>query len=72
MTTNERQAAVLLIRAIMETIKESGEQGAPEGPMYAAVMGTGCSLNSFNMLIAKLEQAKLVRRSNHVCYWIGG
>lgn len=57
----------MVVKAILETIEETGEQGAPLGVMYAALMGV-VSYNSFMNAIHGLVQARLIRISNNVAY----
>lgn len=68
--TDVKQHILALAQIALETIKEAGEQGAPEGPMYAAFMTVGMSIDHFQAMIAGLERAGLIRRSGHVCYYI--
>jgi len=64
--TNTR-AAALVVQAIVETIEETGDNGAPLGIMYAALMGM-ISYESFMNVISALAQAGVIRVSNHVAY----
>ncbi len=61
---------LVLVSTIYETIKDAGPEGAPEGPMYAAMMTAGYSLESFQGAMQLLEDKKLIRRSGHVAYYI--
>lgn len=69
-TKAQMMGALDLIRAVASTIKEVGE--APEGPLYAALMMKGCSLDSFQSIMAILERQKLISRKGHLATWIGG
>ncbi len=73
-STPEKRAAIVrglkLVYVLLETIKEMGAQGAPEGPLYAAVMGAGFTLENFHAALHLLESRKLIRRSGHVAYFI--
>ncbi len=71
MTSEEAKQVMAVVIAVGDAIKEMGAQGAPEGPMYQAFMERGLSLHSFNMILGHLESIKVIRRSNHVAYWIG-
>lgn len=57
-----------LLNVIVETVKEAGEQGAPAGPMYAALMTTGMSLEQFETIMGVLVRTGHLRHSNH-CYF---
>lgn len=68
MTTDiQYRAAAIVVKTILETIEETGEQGAPLGVMYAALMGI-VSYDSFMSAIHGLVQAGLIRVSNHCAY----
>jgi predicted transcriptional regulator len=71
MTMNEHQiqAAQRIGLALLESIEESGELGAPAGILYAAMMAQGCSLNQFESLMAPVERRGYVTRSMD-CYTI--
>jgi hypothetical protein len=67
MTIAQSRAAALVVKAMVETIEETGEQGAPLGIMYAALMGM-ISYDSFMSVIDALVDAGVIRVSNHVAY----
>jgi hypothetical protein len=67
MTDVQNRAAALVVQAIVETIEETGDNGAPLGVMYAALMGM-ISYNSFMAVIESLVKAKVIRVSNHCAY----
>lgn len=54
------------MNALLCTIAEvgAGPIGAPEGPMYAAVMGR-CDLSTFLATLAAFERVGLITRSGH-------
>ena len=60
--TREKVNALLCI--ILETVAEVGEMGAPEGPMYAAMMGK-VTLEEYAAIRDMAVQVGLVTRSNH-------
>jgi hypothetical protein len=71
MTKDEaKTVAVKLILAVYDTIKEMGPEGAPSGPIYAALMGMGIRLDDYNAIIEALIKAKMVERKGHVLYAI--
>lgn len=66
----ERRAALAIILAVSEAIRELGE--VPAGELYALMMAKGMTLAQFEAIIGQLEGAKLVRReSSHLLRWIG-
>lgn len=70
----EQQEAIArglqFVAALLGTIREAGPQGAPEGPMYAAAMAAGFSLDAFESALALLAKRGLIRRSGHVAYYV--
>jgi hypothetical protein len=67
MTDVQHRAAAIVVQAIVETIEEMGDKGAPLGIIYAALMGM-ISYNSFVNVIQSLVQAGIIRVSNNVAY----
>lgn len=55
--------------AVLETIQEAGELGAPGGVLYATLMTQGCTLNQFQTLMAPLERQGYVAHEAD-CYTI--
>jgi hypothetical protein len=53
------------MNAILGTIADMGERGAPEGVMYAALMAR-CDLSSFQAALGAFERAGLITRSGHL------
>ena len=68
MTKEQIKAALELIVAIGDVIRELKE--VPSGHLYARVMNN-LTLEQYESIINQLIRAKLVRKSNHVLYWIG-
>ena len=63
--TKQTLVSVMLVDAICETVLETGE--APEGPMYAAFMQYGVSLEQFQSLVnAAVATGKIKRGGNYV------
>jgi hypothetical protein len=63
------KAAIQVIVAVADAIRELGS--VPAGHMYAQLSGR-MSLDTFNGIIGKLVDAKLVRREpSHLLVWIG-
>jgi hypothetical protein len=67
MTDVQHRAAALVVQAIVETIVEMGDQGAPLGIIYAALMGM-ISHDSFTNVIESLGKAGVIVVKNHVAY----
>lgn len=77
MTAEQNKAAQALtlhvMRAVLETIREAGDGGAPCGPMYAAIMAVmpAITAGQFNRLLESLSSTGLCQRRGNVMYWIG-
>lgn len=54
MNNEQIRAAQAVGIAILETIRDAGELGAPSGPMFAALQAQGCSLRQYSSLVAGL------------------
>jgi hypothetical protein len=67
---SKAEAIIKLMIVIIESVKEMGEQGAPEGPMYAAFMHYGVTLGQFNLIMSFLVEHGFLRRSGHLLYWL--
>jgi hypothetical protein len=61
--------ALQLCNAVLESIREAGKQGAPEGPMYLAFQQFGMSLDLFNRILNLLVEAGRIERRNHCCFY---
>ena len=66
---NQMHAAVELLKAVAETIREVKE--APSGTIYAVLMTVGVSHATYVACVDTLKRAKLVKESNHLLTWIG-
>jgi hypothetical protein len=66
---NEIELVRRLYQAVVATINET-PQGAPGGPMYAAVMQY-MNLDQFTQMMDSLVHAKRIRREGDVYYPIG-
>lgn len=62
MTKDEIKAAQRIGLALLETIEETGDEGAPEGVLFAAMNAAGCTLSQFQTLLAPLERRGFVKR----------
>jgi hypothetical protein len=61
------RATAMVITAIVETIEEFGDRGAPLGPIYAALMGM-ITHDSFMSVIDALVKAEVIRVSHNCAY----
>lgn len=59
-----RKALIAIANMIVESIRETDRgMGVPSGPMYAALMKAGCTLDQFNQIMDALVAAgKLTRK----------
>lgn len=62
------EALLQLSKAVIETVQEAGDQGAPSGVLYAALMTAGLSLEQYERLMAILVDAGKVRKSGHLYF----
>lgn len=63
-------ALVQLCNAIVDAVKEAGPQGAPAGPLYAALMTAGCTLEHFEYLMGVLVSAGRLRKSGDLYFFV--
>lgn len=54
--------------AIIDTVKQAGSLGAPSGPMYAALMTQGCSLNQYQAIMGGLVRAGKLRQEGDLYF----
>jgi hypothetical protein len=63
-TTKDMDKVRMIANIIVESIRESDRgMGVPAGPMYAALMAYGCTLDQFNMLMSGLVRVGRLTRS---------
>jgi hypothetical protein len=67
-TPNDVKAALGILRAVADTIRELGE--VPSGHLYAHLMSK-LSLEQYEQVISVLKQAGLITESNHLLTWVG-
>jgi hypothetical protein len=60
-----------IVRALAETVKESGDNGAPAGICYAALMIAGVTYDQFTAMVNLLVGAEIVTYKNHLLIWRG-
>lgn len=70
MNTRAQQltAITLVINAIVDTVNESGDTGAPAGVLYAALMHYGIQLDHFEDIMLALVETGKIRQSGHIYY----
>jgi hypothetical protein len=68
MTLQQAAALKAIVDVITETVKEVGPQGAPAGPMYAAMMSHGCTLNQFESLMGALVRLGKLRQEGNLYF----
>lgn len=66
MNATERRQQILFISALLETIAEAGEQGAPSGTCYAAFMAHGVSFEAYQSMVSGLVGAGLITNRSHL------
>jgi len=67
MNIQQAQALRQVAKAVIDTVKESGDLGAPGGIMYAAMMAQGCTLEQFEAIMGGLIRAGRLSKSGE-CY----
>lgn len=60
-----RKEANAYLAAILEALDAAGDNGAPEGHMYAAMMGR-IDLTDFQGLMSIAEEVSLITRKSHL------
>ena len=70
MTPQQAKALKLIVTSVVDTVRESGDMGAPSGPMYAALMSQGCTLNQYQSLMGALVRTGKLRQEGDL-YFIG-
>lgn len=68
LTQEQTTTVQTFVAAIVETVGECGEHGAPEGILYAVLMGYGCSLELFRAMVDPMVRQGVLRRTGHVLY----
>jgi len=65
------QALKMIADAVIESVKAAGKQGAPGGPIYAALMVYGVSFEQFQNLMDALIRIGKLRKSGNLYFWQG-
>lgn len=69
--TQEQQRPMLQVaQAVIDAVKAAGNQGAPGGVLYAALMGHGCTLIQFQAIMAALCDTQKLRKSGELYFWV--
>ena len=66
--TQATRAIKLVVNAILETIRESGDQGAPSGTLYAAMATQGFPLQRYQEFMDTLESMGYVTHRGNIYY----
>jgi hypothetical protein len=53
-TDDQLRAVALVTRAVVETVRESGDHGASASVLYAGLMSKGCSESQFDSIVSLL------------------
>lgn len=68
MTTEQLQAIRAVCDAITDAVAVAGNQGAPQGVLYAALMAHGGSLSQFQSFLRGLVAAGKVRTEGNLVF----
>ncbi len=64
----QAKTTISVILAIADVIREAGQ--IPAGHLYAALLGCGGDMTSFNIILNYLTGAGVVRRDGDLLVWI--
>ena len=67
--TTEETRAVAIACAVIETVRETGDNGAPAGHLYAGLMNL-ITLNAFDDMMGRLVRMGLLAKRGQ-CYHLG-
>lgn len=67
-TQNQLAAIRAIADAIVESVREAGELGAPSGIVYAALMSYGCTLDQYQAFIRALIRSGKIRQERDLLY----
>ena len=56
------------LTAVIETVREAGDTGAPAGILYAAFMAKGMSLANFEAMMGALVTMRKLTKRGHVYF----
>ena len=64
--SNANMVALLIMHAVLDSIDAAGDQGAPDGVIYAALMSFGATLDQHTRLINMLTEQGLATKSGNL------
>lgn len=64
----KNEAIRRIAAAIVETVKEAGELGAPSGIVYAALNANGMTLDTYQQFIGVLVKLGKIRQEGDLLY----
>lgn len=64
----QNEAIRRIADAIVESVREAGELGAPSGIVYAALMSYGMSLDTYHQFIGVLVKLGKLRQEGDLLY----
>lgn len=70
MTPEQITAAQRIGLAVLETIKDAGELGAPSGILFATMQTQGCTLSQYQSFMTPIERRGFVVQDSSFCYTI--
>ena len=71
-SANQKQwAALQIYKAVIDSIRESGERGIPGGTIYAALMAHGATIAQYEALMQSLLNTGLISKSGELYRYIG-
>ena len=68
-TTEQRKAALAVVLAASETIREARE--VPTGHLYAVLMSFGCDMEQYRQIENILIGSRMVAKSGEMLRWVG-
>ena len=71
MNSAELKAAVGMLKAVAESVREAGAAGIGAGVLFAALQTQGCSLKAYQQIERGMVDAGLVRKDNDRLGWVG-
>ncbi len=71
MTAAQIKALRAIGDAVVDAVSAAGNQGAPSGHLYAALMPTGITLEQYEGLMAGLVAAKMLTKQGQLYFATG-
>lgn len=69
-TAQQARALLEAMRAIVQTVKETGDIGAPGGTLYAGLMTAGCTLTKFEAIMRGLVRNGFLRQQGNLYFHV--